>query len=180
MRARISGSTIARKPTPSTTNAVRQPHDSMSHMASGTTSSWPAAIAPPAIPMARPRRVSNQRDAITAAIPDEAPPAPTAMMIPTVAWSCQSETISAAPSAPTPSRTPEAARTTRPPQRSARRPITGPAAPLNTNDRDATRDSAVRPQPNSASIGLMKTPKALRTPVAASRTTAVAPRTTHA
>ena len=171
---------IARKPAPRTTNAVRHPHASVSHIASGTTRSWPAATAPPTIPIASPRRVSNQRAATAAATPIDALPAPTAMMIPTVAYSCQSETISAAPRAPTPRRTPEAARTTRPPQRSASRPTRGPAAPLNTNDSEATRESAVRSQPNSASMGLMKTPKALRTPEAAKSAMAVPARTTHA
>ncbi len=137
-------------------------------------------MAPPAIPMAKPRRASNQRDAMTAAIPADALPAPTAMMTPTVAYSCQSETTNAAPRAPTPRRTPEPVRTTRAPQRSASRPTMGPVAPLNTNDIEATRESAVRSQPNSASIGLMNTPKALRTPEAARSAMAVPARTIHA
>ena len=130
--------------------------------------------------MARPRRSSNQRVATTAATAGVAPPAPTATMTPTVAYSCQRLTINAELRTPTPRRTPENAMTVRAPHRSARRPTKGPLSPLKRNDSEATRDSAVRSQPNSASIGLMKTPKALRTPDAASSATAVPPRTTQA
>ena len=66
------------------------------------------------------------------------------------------------------------------PHRSASRPTTGPLAPLNTNPSAATSDSAVRSQPNSASIGLMNTPKALRTPEAARSARDTPPRITHA
>jgi hypothetical protein len=51
---------------------------------------------------------------------------------------------------------------------------------LKRNEREATSESAVRSQPNSFSIGLMKTPNADRTPEAARDTIATAPTTTQA
>ena len=54
----------------------RQPKDVVSDIASGMTRSWPAAIAPPTSPMARPRRSSNHRVATTAATAGRGAPGP--------------------------------------------------------------------------------------------------------
>ena len=58
-----------------------------------------------------------------------APPAPNAVMIPAVTYSCQSELTWADPRVPAPSRIAPATKTPLGPHRSAKRPTTGPIAP---------------------------------------------------
>src|SRR5262249_11288982 len=70
--------------------------------------------------------------------------------------------------------------TRRGPQESATRPASGPTAPYTRSETAAAPESATRDQPNSASIGLMYTPNADRSPVPPSMANASAPRTIQA
>ena len=79
-----SGRTIASTPRPSQKKLARQPNQSISTAASGMTTSCPADIPPAAIPMARPRRASNQRAAITEPVARPRPPDPMPMSTPVV------------------------------------------------------------------------------------------------
>ncbi len=74
-----------------------------------------------------------------------------------------------------------AARKTPPgPHRSASRPTRGPTAPCRNKESAATVDNETRSQPNSSSIGLMKTPKDARMPDPNIKTTVTAATTTQA
>ena len=81
---------------------------------------------------------------------------------------------------PAASSTSEVTITRRGPQRSASRPTNGPAAPSRSRETAAAPDSAPRVQPNSASIGLMYTPKTARRPDEAAMQNVSAPSTIQA
>ena len=61
------------------------PSHSVSAVAMGMTASCPADIPAADIPMARPRRASNQRVTIVELVVSAIPPAPSAITTPTVA-----------------------------------------------------------------------------------------------
>ncbi len=69
---------------------MRQPNQIVRTEASGIMTSWPADIPPAEIPMAMPRRASNHRAATVDPVVIEAPPAPSAMRKPVVAYTCHS------------------------------------------------------------------------------------------
>ena len=64
--------------------------------------------------------------------------------------------------------------TRRGPQMSASQPTMGATAPSTKSDSAAAPESCWRVQPNSASIGLMKTPKTARSPEPPSMTNTTA------
>ena len=63
---------------------MRQPNQTVSAVASGMTMSWPADMPPAAIPMANPRRASNQRATTVDPVVSATPPAPRAMKTPVI------------------------------------------------------------------------------------------------
>ena len=65
--------------------------------------------------------------------------------------------------------------TLRGPQRSASQPTKGPTAPTSRSESAATCDMEERSQPNSASMGLMNTPRTARSPEAARKMSTTAP-----
>jgi len=84
MSHRAIGSTSRSRPTPCQRKLIRQPNHSVSTVASGMTTSWPADMPPAAMPIATPRRASNQRAATVEPVVIARPPAPRAMRSPVV------------------------------------------------------------------------------------------------
>ena len=117
--------------------------------------SWPADMPPAATPMAMPRCVSNHRATIAEPVLSAAPPAPIAINTPAETNSCQRLETNDDAIEPTPSSAIAATMTRAGPQRSARRPANGPAAPSSSSPSAAAVESAPRLQCISSSIGLM-------------------------
>src|SRR5215510_15628657 len=115
-------------------------------------------------PMARPRRVSNQRAITAEPAARPAPPEPSATRIPAVTYTCQSWLTNAELIAPAPRRAIDTVITRRAPHRSARRRASGLTVPRRRREIAATSERAARDHPNSVSMGLTYTPNALRTP----------------
>jgi len=81
---RAIGSTKTSSPAPSQRKLARQPNQTVSAVASGITTSWPADMPPAAMPIATPRRASNQRATTVEPVVIATPPAPSAMKSPVV------------------------------------------------------------------------------------------------
>ena len=154
MSQKAIGSAIPSRARPRARKLIRQPNQSISTVATGMMTSCPADMPPAAMPMASPRRRSNQRAAMTDPVASPRPPEPIPITMPVVRYACQSAWTAAAPIAPSPSSPTASSVTRRGPQRSARRPANGPTAPSRSSESAATPEIAPRLQPNSASIGL--------------------------
>ena len=95
----------------------------------GTSTNWPAADPAATIPRASPLRAVNQRATATAEVGLEAPPMPSMIRTPKIAYACQIVTIVLTAIVPTPRSATLVAKMTRGPVRSAQRPEKAWASP---------------------------------------------------
>ena len=144
------GRATARIPTPSQRNAARQPSEPMRVAMTGTSTNWPAADPAPTIPRASPRRAVNQRATATAEVGLDAPPMPSMMRTPKIAYACQSVTIELTAIVPTPRIAMLVAKMTRGPVAIGPAPGEGLGQPV---DDEAERGGEAHGRPIPAELG---------------------------
>ena len=147
-----------------TTDAVRQPSDSVTKASNGINKSCPALVAAPNNPCTRPRWATNQRVATAAPSTPPTIPVPIPLRAPQVNAKPNSSVIRVPATALKPIAINPIIAVERVPTRSMSVPMNGPDNPYRSNPIETARLMELRVQPNSVVSAGKKTPGATRAP----------------